>query len=484
MAEENLKTKTITSMLWTATQRFGVLFLSFVSNLVLAHYLSPEDFGVVGMISIFISLAETFTDSGLGEALIQKKDTTDIDYSTVFWTNLTISIFLYIILYSVAPFIANFYNMEILTKVLRIKAIIIILQGLRLIHTTILQKQLNFKKISLIYLTASIISTVISITLAIKGWGLWSLVAKTLLDISIRTTLFWIFAKWKPLFKFSIDSFKKLFSFGIVMLITSSIITLYGECQGLIIGKAFSAADLGYYTQAKKMQDVPTNAIIQIVNQVTFPVFSKLNDDIEKMKKAIKKIVVGLSYISFPMMVFFMVCAKPVFQLLFTSKWDASIPYFRYLCLVGMLDSVNTMNTTLVRATGKKGLYFRFQVLKRIIGISLIIASVHFGMSGLLIANVIIEYCFYIINCTVTGKTIHYSIFEQTKDLLPNYLLSFSIGAIVYLAFRSVSLPNILQIICVFIVYTGAFILISALLKFKAFYIYKDIIVSKIQKKN
>ena len=162
MPEENLKSKTITSMLWTATQRFGVLILSFVTNIVLAWFLSPEDFGAVGMLSIFITLAETITDSGLGAALIQKKDTTDIDYSTVFWANLGISILIYILLFTTAPLIAKFYHLEILTKVLRIKAILIVLQGLRLIHTTILQKQLNFKKISIIYLTASIISTISS----------------------------------------------------------------------------------------------------------------------------------------------------------------------------------------------------------------------------------------------------------------------------------------------------------------------------------
>ena len=480
MPEENLKSKTISSMLWTATQRFGVLILSFVSNLILAWYLSAEDFGVVGMISIFISLAETFTDSGLGAALIQKKDTTDIDYSTVFWTNLAFSVFLYVVLFFCAPLIAKFYKMDILVKILRIKAIIIILQGLRLIQTTILQKQLNFKKISIIYLIASIISTVASIVLAILGFGLWSLVAKTLIDITIRTLLFWIVGRWKPLLKFSIQSFKELFSYGFVMLSTSLIITLYEEGQGLIIGKAFSASDLGYYTQAKKLQEVPSNALSQIVNQVTFPVFAKLKDDLEKLKNGLKKIVLGVSYIAFPMMVFFLICSTPIFHLLYKTKWDISIPYFRYLCIVGMIVSVNMMNTNLVKATGYKRLYFRLQIIKRIIGIILILLSIHFGMSGLLIANVIIEYVFYIINATVTNKVINYSLWEQTKDLLPNFILSIVIGLLVYFLFTFISLPNILIILLEFLIYSILFISISALFKFKSFLIFKDIIVSKL----
>lgn len=489
MSEENLKNKTISSMLWTATQRFGVLILGFVSNLILAHYLSANDYGVVGMISIFISLAETITDSGLGQALILKKNTDDTDYSTVFWTNLVFSVFLYLILFFTAPFIARFYNMEILVKILRIKAIIIILQGLRLIQSTILQKELDFKKISIIYLTSSLISTTVAIILAILGWGLWSLVVKTLFDISIRTTLFWIIGKWKPKFVFSIKSFRELFSFGLVMLVTSLIITLYDEGQGLIIGKAFSAAVLGYYTQAVKLQEVPTNALAQIVNQVTFPVFSKLNDEKEKMKKGLKKIVVSISYIAFPMMVFFLVCAPQIFKLLFSSKWDQSIPYFRFLCLVGMLVPVNMMNTNIIRATGQKKLYFRLQVIKRIIGIILIILSIHFGMSGLLIARVLIEYAFYIINAIATKKAIGYKLSEQTIDLLPNYLLSIFIGLITYYIqfrfstfFSEGKLILLSIILVIFIIYTVLFIMLSGILKFKGFYIYKDIIIQRFKK--
>ena len=292
---QNLKSKTISSMLWSATQRFGVLILSFISNLVLAWYLSAEDFGVIGMLTIFISLSETFIDSGLGAALIQKKEPTELDYSTVFWTNLLISIVLYIVLFFSAPFISKFYKMDILTPVLRIKAVVLIIQGFRLIQTTRLQKQLNFKRISIIYLTASFISTVTAIIAAIKGAGVWALVIKTLVDTFIRTLLFWIVGKWKPLFQFSKQSFKELFAFGGVMLSTSLIITIYSNCQALIIGKAFSAEQLGYYTQATKLEDIPTTAFEQIVNQVTFPVFSKLKEDIEKLKAGLKKILIAVT---------------------------------------------------------------------------------------------------------------------------------------------------------------------------------------------
>lgn len=482
MAEENLKTKTISSMLWSAVQRFGVLFLSFISNLILARFLTPEDYGAIGMLTLFISLGETFVDSGFGAALIQKTDPTEEDYSTVFWTNLLLSILIYFILYFSAPLISRFYNMEILTQILRVKAICLIIQAFRIIQTTRLQKKLNFKKISIVYLTASAISTAISIVCAVLGFGVWSLVIKTLLDIFIRTLIFWIIEKWKPLFHFSKTSFKELFSFGGVMLSTSLIIKLYSNLQTLIIGKVFSATDLGYYTQAKKLEQIPTTAFEQIVNQVTFPIFSKLKDDTEKMKNGFRKCIVSISYIVCPMMMFFFICSDFIFKFLFTSKWDQSIPYFRYLCLLGMIYIINTMNTNLIKASGKKKLYFNFQLIKRLCGLIIILISVRFGMTALLIALVAIEYLFFIINGIVTSKTIQYSFFRQIIDLLPNYILSIGAAVIVYIVFKNFSFSNLITIILEFLLYITIFLLISGLLKFKGFVIYKEIITNRLHK--
>lgn len=482
-AEGNLKTKTITSMIWSAIQRFGVIFLSFISNLILSRFLSPDDFGAIGMLFVFIALGETIIDSGLGAALIQKDNPTELDYSTVFWTNLSLSVVLYIILYFLAPYISFFYKMDILTPVLRVKAICLIIQGFRIIQTTRLQKQLNFKKISIIYLTASFISTTISIICAIKGMGVWSLVIKTLTDTFIRTVIFWVVERWTPMLKFSLKSFRELFSYGGVMLVTSIIMTLYSNLQTLIIGKTFSAAELGYYTQAFKLENIPTEAFEQIVNQVSFPIFSQLKDDYEKMKKGLQKIVISISYIVFPMMIFFIVCSKPIFQFLFTSKWDRSIPSFRYLCLMGMMYIINTMNANLIKATGKKRMYFNLQLGKRLIGMIIIIVSAQFGMSSLLIALIAIEYLFFTINGIITNKAIHYTFGEQILDLLPNYLLSFATGFAVYFIFQNVALPNIVMIILELLLYLTIYIGISGLFKFRGFTIFKEILLNKFKKR-
>lgn len=483
MAEENLKKKTVSSLVWSACQRFGTLFLAFVGNLILARFLTPNDYGLIGMLTVFISLSETFIDSGLGSALIQKNNPTEEDYSTVFWTNITVSIFCYTILFFLAPYIAKFFGIELLEKILKIKGLVLIIQAFRIIQTTKFQKELNFKHLSIVYFICSLISTITSIVLAFLGFGVWSLVAKTLVESSLKTIILVLLGKWKPLLCFSWQSFKSLFSYGGVMLLTSLVLRLYSSMQSLLIGKTFSAQELGYYTQAAKLEEVPTTAMEGVVNQVTFPVFSKIKDEKEKIQNGLKKILNCVSYVSFPLMVFFIICAEPIFDFLFTDIWKPSIPYFKYLCLVGMMVSVNTINTNLIKATGKKREYFNLQVTKRIFAMILLVLSLKFGMKGLLIARVIIEYAFFIANGRVTKRVIGYKIIEQLKDCIPNYLVSFFVGFITFLVFRNSTIPNFWKILTEGIFFFGLYILLSLILKLKAFYTYKDIIDEKFKRK-
>ena len=481
MNQNTLKKQTISSLIWTACQKFGTLFLSFFGNLVLARFLTPNDYGLVGMLTIFISLSEVFIDSGFGSALIQKDNVTEIDYSTVFWINVSISIFCYLILYITAPFVEKFYEMDLLKEILRVKGIVLIIQSFRIIQTTKLTKDLNFKTLSIVYFICTLISTIVSIILAILGFGVWSLVVKTLLESSLKTIILLIVGKWKPLFKFSIKSFKSLFSYGGVMLLTSIVLRLYSSAQSLIIGKCFSAKELGLYTQATKLEDVPTTAMEGVVNQVTFPVFSRIKDEKEIIHKALKRVLINLSYISFPLMIFFIVCAEPIFEILYNETWQAAIPYFKYLCLVGMMVSVNTVNTNLIKASGRKKEYFNLQVTKRIVAIIILILSLKFGMQGLLISRIIIEYGFFVANGKITQKIIGYKVIEQIKDCLPNYLLSVFVGVLVYFIFRNINMSNFFQITVIGLTYFIIYILISWLLKFKALYSYKDIIINKIK---
>ena len=258
---------------------------------------------------------------------------------------------------------------------------------------------------------------------------------------------------------------------------------MYSSAQSLIIGKCFSAKELGLYTQASKLESVPNSAMEGVVNQVTFPVFSKIKNEKERIQKGIKKILINLSYVSFPLMVYFIICAEPIFDLLYTDVWKESVPYFKYLCLVGMIVSVNTVNTNLIKASGKKKEYFNLQVTKRIFAIIILILSLKFGMQGLLISRILIEYGFFVANGRITKKIIGYKISEQIKDCLPNYILAFVVGGIVYFVNNIITLPNIFQILLVGIIYFAIYIVISWILKFKAFYSYREIILTRFKRK-
>ena len=273
--ESNLKQKTISSMIWNAIQRFGTMILSFISNIVLAWILVPEDFGCIGMLSIFIAVSEVFIDGGFGSALIQKKGATQEDFSTIFYWNLFVSAILFLALQLFSPVVATFYHMPELTNILRVTSVVLIINGFSVIQTTMLTKALSFKLLAKINVISTFVGVVVSILAAMIGLGVWSLVIKTLLSALLAAILLWTLNKWRPSLVFSTKSFKDLFGFGGLMLVSSLLNTLFENIQGLVIGRVYTPADLGYYSQAKKLDDIPSKSISQIVTQVSFPAFSK-----------------------------------------------------------------------------------------------------------------------------------------------------------------------------------------------------------------
>ncbi|MFA5528140.1 MAG: lipopolysaccharide biosynthesis protein, partial [Peptostreptococcales bacterium] len=329
----NLKQRTIIGMIWSSIGKFGTLGLSFISNLVLARILMPEDFGYIGMLTIFIAISQVFISGGLGSALIQKKEATHIDYTTVFYWNLIVSLFFIAILFFSAQSIANFYNMPLLKDILRLLSIILIINSFSLVPSIYLQKHLRFKELSTRNIIASLVGVAVAITMALNGYGVWSLVFSNLSSGFASVILLWRLSPWRPTFEFSFYSLKKLFNFGGLMLLSSLVETIYTNIQGLIIGKAFSAQALGYYSQARKLEEIPTDALSSIVNQVSFPVFSQLQDNIELLRSGVRKNIKAISFLNFSLMVLMIVIARPLFLFLYTDKWEISISYFQILCI-------------------------------------------------------------------------------------------------------------------------------------------------------
>lgn len=476
MVDRTLKQKTITSMTWNAVQRFGTMSLSFVSNLVLARLLLPSDFGCIGMLTIFIALSEAIIDGGFGAALIQKQETTQKDYSTIFYWNLFVSFLFFIIIMVLAPVIANFYHMPSLCEVLRGMSFVLLINGFLVIQTTILTKMLEFKSLAKINLIGTSAGVVISIIAAYLGMGVWSLVIKTLITSLVTGVLLWTINSWRPTLEFSWMSFRSLFNFGGLMLLSSVLNTLFENIQGLVIGRVYTATDMGYYSQAKKIDEIPSRSVTQIVTQVSFPVFSKIAGDIESLKKAVKKNVVCINFLIFPLQVLLIVLAEPIIVLLFSDKWIDSVPYFRILCVYSMFVALNALNTNVYKAVGKSNVYFWVQLFKKIIGIVLLVVGLQYGIIGVTWSVSVSGFLWWITSAVVNKRIIKYGFFEQVVDILPSVLVSLAIGFLFYIVGSHMSITPIISIIAIGLGYVLFYLFISRLVNSSPFLVYWEIV--------
>lgn len=462
-------------MIWTAVQRFGTMILSFVSNLILARLLSPDDFGAIGMLAIFIALSTNFIDGGFGAALVQKSNPTQKDYSTIFYWNLSLALVLYVVIWFCAPNIASFYEISLLRDLLRVQALILIINSLGLVQRARLRKQLQFKRIAIVDLTASLIAVTIAIICAYKGLGVWSLVIYQLVLSSSQTIGLWVSHRWAPSLIFDIESFKSLFKFGGFLLISDLLNTLCDNIQGLIIGKRFSPSVMGYYAQAKKLEEVPTTSLSNIVAQVTFPVFSELKGEQVALRAAHQKCVHATNFINIPLMALLIVIAQPLIVFLFTDKWLDSVPYFRILCVSGLANCLQSINYQLYVAMGHSKSMFKWNLLKRGVGIALILVGATMGVTGILWGMVLGFWFTYFVNARLAGRITEYTLGQQLYELLPILLVTLLSSAVSYFVGNQLTLHYILSMIIQIVSFLAVYFVCSSIFKIQAFDIYRKI---------
>lgn len=483
---ESLKQKTISGMIWNAVERLGSSFFLFISNLILARLLSPDDFGYIGMLLVFISISDAIVDGGFGSALIQKKNPTEADYSTVFYWNLVLSVFMYALLFSTAPVIATFYMLPLLGDILKIQGIILIVNALTLIQRNVLKKQIAFKKIAKINLTAVVAGTSVGILFAYMGFGVWSLVIKSLVAGVIQCIIYWISSHWRPQWIFSWKSFTSLFRFGGFVFFTMIVNSLYSNILSLIIGKSFSATTLGYYTQARKLEDVPCQSLSAVVQNVTFPIFSQMQDNLEQLRESTRKCLKSLAFINFPLMMLMLIIAEPLFTLLFTDKWKPSVPYFQILCIFGYIMSILDLNGNVLQSLGKGKLFLFTRILQRGIGILLVLIGLRWGMKGLLFGYVLSQYLAFIIVTLVSGKLIRYGTWQQVKDLFPMFIISISAAIVTYFLSLFIANANANYLILLafrIIVYILLYLIVAKTFHLEALTLFNQIVKNKVYAK-
>lgn len=470
-------------MVWTTLQKFSSIFIGFISGIVLARLLTPDDYGCIGMLTIFMVLSETLIDAGFGSALIQKKNPTQTDYSTIFWWNLLASIVLYALLFFGAPLVAQFYHIPLLCSVLRVQGLILIIYALNLIQRNQLRKKLNFKLLSTITIATSVFAFGITIVLALMGLGVWALVVQHMLLALIPTLVFWLYVKWRPKFVFSWSSFKELFSFGFFMFLIHLMNQFSKQIEGLLIGRWYNPATLGYYTKAAETEKIASTTISNVLTQVTYPLFASVQDNKERLIAILKRITVTLAYFTTPLMMLLCLCAKPLFIILYSEKWVTSVPYFQLLCIAGIAYSLQAVNNQTVAALGKSKVMFIWTVVKRCISLALKVGGLVFwGIKGLLVGVVISTWFAYFVNITVVSKYVGYRNTQQILDLLPIFLIT----GIAYVVSYYVGGQFQLNLYVDAIVKTGIFVTIylgwSLIFKPETYIFCKDLIKSKVNK--
>lgn len=480
--ESSLKDRAINSMIWVTIDKTGGYFLLFVSNLILARLLMPEDFGCIAMLQVFLAIADIIVHGGFGTALIQKKSPSHVDYSSIFYVNLAVSVVLYGVLFVAAPAIARFYSMPLLCIVLRVQAIQLVICSFSVVQLSILKKNLRFKALAVRNIMSSVLGLTACIVCAFCGLGVWSLVINVIVSSLSGTLLLWKASTWRPSLEFSWVSVKELFSFGGFMMLSSIISTIYNELQSLLVGKFYSAADLGYVNQAKKLESIPSGALSSVVTQVSFPVFSKLQDDVEALKYGLKKNIKSIQYINLPMMLLLMVIAEPLIELLYGERWMACIPYFQILCVSRLLGVIVPLNMSIISAKGKGKLYLITQLIKCGFSIIVIVLSVHHGIYALMIALALIPFFEFTVCSMVNHRLINYGFLHQIGDIMPTFGLALLLAALTYgLKYIIPWHPYIIMTLQV-LLYVVLYIGITKLLKFEAFNVYYDVLVIKIKK--
>ncbi len=475
------KQKTVTGLMWNAVGTLSNSIIIFVVSIILARALTPYEFGIIGMTAFFIAISQTFIDSGFSSALIRKTDSTEADYATVFYYNLAVGLALYGVLFAASGYIAQFFGEPILRPVIRVLGLDLVIRSLTIIQLTLLIKKVNFRLQAKIQIIAAALSGIIAIAMAYSGYGVWSLVARTITSAFFISAMLWLWNAWRPVSNFSAKSFKELFGFGSRLLASGLLETTFNNIYYLVIGKYFAAKELGFFTRAQMFVDLPAQQLTGIISKVSYPVLSELREQKELLFNGYRRLITGIAFISFTLMAMLAAMAEPVVITLIGENWRPVIPYLRLLSFVGMLYPLHALNLNILNVMGRSDLFLRLEVMKKLLLIPVIVLGVIYGIPIMIVGMMIHSAIAFILNSMWSGKLAGYSTGRQLADLAPTLCLAVICGAVLY--WLGTILPWELYIILILQGITGILIIIGAgeLFKISPYLYIKETALTKIQ---
>lgn len=460
--------KVVKSFIWRFAERCGAQLVSFIVSIVLARMLDPEDYGTIALVTVFTAILQVFVDSGLGTALIQKKDADDLDFSSVFYFNFVVCLVLYVGMFIASPYIANFYGDETLTPVVRVLSLTIVIAGVKGIQQAYVSRNMLFKRFFFSTIGGTVFSAFMGIGMAYLGFGVWALVAQQLSNTAIDTLILWITVKWRPKKVFSWNRLKGLLMFGWKLLVSSLLDTVYNNLRNLIIGRLYSSADLAYYNQGDKFPKIIVTNINTSIDSVLLPTMSNEQDDRERVKQMTRRAIKTSTYVMAPLMMGLAFCAEPIVRLILTDKWLPCVPFLRIFCITYMFWPVHTANLNAINAMGRSDWFLRLEIIKKIMGMTILLSTMWFGVMAMAYSLLLSSLLSQIINSWPNRKLLGYGYLEQVRDFLPGILLAVLMGVCVYFI-GYIPLPTIatlvIQILAGAIIYIG----LSAALKLEEF---------------
>lgn len=476
-----MNSKVTSNFIWRFAERCGAQLVTFIISIVLARILAPEDYGQIALITVFTTIMQVFVDSGLGTALIQKKDADDLDFSSVFYFNFAVCLILYAVMFVAAPFIAEFYNNSSLTPIIRVISLTIIISGVKGIQQSYVSRNMLFKRFFYATLGGTIFSAFFGIGLAYAGFGVWAIVAQQLSNTTIDTLILWLTVKWRPKKMFSWERLKGLLSFGWKMLASALLDTIYTNIRSLIIGKMYSSADLAYYNQGDKFPNVIASNINTSIDSVLLPTMASAQDEPARVKSMTRRAIKTSTYIMAPLMMGLAFCAEPIVRLVLTDKWLPCVPFLRIFCITYMFYPIHTANLNAIKAMGRSDLFLKLEIAKKIVGMVLLLSTMWFGVMAMAYSLLVSSVSSQIINSWPNRKLLNYGYLEQLKDILPGIALAVFMGCCVNLV-SLFHLPNLATLLIQIPLGAVIYIAASALLHLESFEYLVDMIRPMVRK--
>lgn len=468
----SLKKQAASGFIWAFVQQFSVQAVNFSISILMARLLLPFEFGLMGMIYVFFTIGNVLLDAGLSQSLIRTIDVDQEDYSTVFYFNIFLGFFLYIILYISSPFIAEFYNQPILSSLIRVYSIFFILGSFTTVQNAILVKQMKFKKLMSISIPATIIGGVSGVLFAYSGFGVWSLVFSTLITTFLNGLLLWIFSSWQPKLIFNKEKFKKHFNFGYKLSLTNLIDAVFGNIYQIVLGRFYTPRIVGYFARSESMKQIAVYSVSTTLTKVTFPLLANIQDDRERLSVVYRKILQAVIFSTTPVLFILTVLAKPLFIFLFTEKWVEAVPYFQMICMGALLMPINNYNINLFSIIGRSDIILKLEIIEKPILVILVIVAIPFGIMPLLGTQIIYAIICFFINVAYSKKVLNYSHLEQISDIVSVLILNICIAFIVYVCNQfmvSQNISNIVQIIIGIFIFTFIYLSAAYFFKMKGF---------------